>query len=614
MKDFPIAFELDIVKAKKKNKIKKDDWVLYGYASTFDVDSDDAQITKEALLGAKNDLIKYNTVLFNHNNDRPIGKVIETAVDNKGLLVTIVLSKEESELWNKVLDGTMSKFSIRGRALETRWTDPNDEGLSILQIIKLKLFEVSLVSVPANVEASTLSSYVAKYLKDKDMKITKEQKEEIEKSLIGELQLLAGKLSGDDKKLIEDLLNLLGGNMDEKQKKAEYDMADESKERPVFQLNLHDEVSVELDDKNRFKKTILKLGKWYHWAADGGVLNVTKEMVDNITKNFKNKTLENVSVPLTHTNDPSKNTGEVVELIKTEDGLDAICEIKDESIVKKIKDGIIKSISASIDPNYMVKTDKKFVGPTLLHAALVQEPFIKGMGGFVELGEDFEDRTVIQLEDAAPTISAALELITKGQTMLEELNKEEKKEETTEEKKEETTTEKPDVEKKEDETEEKKEDIKKSTEETTEEGKTETEVKSDDTTAPAKVDLADAETLYKEYLDAGKIVPAQKEAFMRLFSTETVNLGDEQVGIVQKIKDLFASQHKVIDFEEKGTTETEPTTEETTTTEEKPLKSEEEIKGFYKDKMGLSDEATEEAVKNLKKIREEEEDDRSTIF
>ena len=64
MKNARFSFELDIVKA-KKNEEEQGDWIVTGYASTCDVDSDGMQITRQALEGAKDDLIKYNTVLFN---------------------------------------------------------------------------------------------------------------------------------------------------------------------------------------------------------------------------------------------------------------------------------------------------------------------------------------------------------------------------------------------------------------------------------------------------------------------------------------------------------------------------------------------------------------------
>lgn len=441
MKDF--NFKLDIVKSLEK--VKSGDRIIIGYASTFDVDSDDMQITREALEGAKDDLLTYSTVLFNHDMDRPIGKVVDTEVDDIGLLVKVILSKEEDEIWKKVQEGVLCKFSIKGRMVETNPVEGKDQ---ILQITKIKLFEVSLVTVPANEKAKSISYWIAKSMKDIEKKTlaieeietssntnetmdefinklkeilksedVKEKLEdyiksmEVEDDLTAKLEIIAGKLSGDDKKVLDIAVDALKrkemqNDYSDKNMKT-FNFGDESETQPVFQLN-NETKEVELDDNNRFRKQILKTGKWFHWDAEGGVLNITEEVIDNIIKNFKKTTIEHVYVPLSHTNEPDKNAGEVVKLEKTESGLDAIIEIKDESIAEKIKKGLIKCISASLDPNYRVKTTNKFVGPTLLHAALVAEPFIKGMSKFITLSDEHEGRRVVQLDDEEPNLYVVL--------------------------------------------------------------------------------------------------------------------------------------------------------------------------------------------------------------
>ena len=478
-----IFFELEVLKTSKI--VRKGEHVVVGYAMTSDLDSDDTIITTEAIELAKDDLLKYSTVLFNHDTERPIGKVVSAKVDKKGLLVEVVISKEEEEIWNKIKEGIINKFSIKGRASDFDEVDGRN-GEKIVKIDKIELYEVSLVSVPANAEAKTISWYVAKSLKN--MSKTKEKKElqkeksisddseaEIDKvleamktgdtvlalkkalkkktvvgmskiiqdlldnmsasypypqkmkkareDLVSRLNRLTEKLSDDDKVVVQDVIKTLSKSKygsqgyygylpgygdyykpykyPVKKLTKEFDFADERTDRPVFQLNSSGEI--DLKDDNTFKKQVLKKGKWYHWDAEGGVLDITAEKIAQIIKNFKDKILDNVTIPLTHSKNPAMNTGEVVDLIQTEDGLDAICEIRDEKIVEKIKKGLIKSVSASIDPNYQNKETGKFVGPALLHAALVHEPYIKGMAGFVQLSEEFKDRPVFVLEDKAIT-------------------------------------------------------------------------------------------------------------------------------------------------------------------------------------------------------------------
>ena len=163
----------------------------------------------------------------------------------------------------------------------------------------------------------------------------------------------------------------------------------------------------EKQDLSEFKKELLRVGTWKHNAAKDGVLNVTKEMLQTIVKNFKDKVLDNVYVPLGHPNsdDPSKNTGEVVDLNLEGEKLIATVDIKDEGVVSKIKKGLIKCVSASIADNYMKKDTGENVGQTLFHAALVSEPYIKGMTPFVALSEEMKDSIVVPIMNMVESLT-----------------------------------------------------------------------------------------------------------------------------------------------------------------------------------------------------------------
>ena len=712
-----ISFELDIIKS--KSLMTAGDRVVVGYASTFDVDTDDTQITREALEGSKDDLLKYSTVLFNHDTDRPIGHVIETDVDDIGLLVKVIISKTEDDVWNKIQDGTLNKFSIKGRALEYAPIFMG-EGREILQITKTEFFETSIVSVPANKEAETICSYIAKSLNLDIVKKENEQKEilksskienmntlieklkliqekgneeiktdvdiiikqlEKEKSIIANLQILAGKLDANDRVCVVEAVDLLLQNNtiteeEEEIKENDFHLDDESENRPVFQLNINDEDEIVslADNTNRFKKQILKKGKWFHWDAEGGVLNITDEVIDNLIKNFKKGVIENVSVPLSHTTDPSKNTGEVVGLEKTEDGLDAIIEIKDDSILEKIKKGLIKCISASFDPNYLIKKTKKFIGPTLLHAALVSEPYIKGMGSFIPLSEDFSNRKIVQLEDERPNYKSLYKsLNNKVELMEKQIEKLDEQNETTFKMKEKSEIEKQEELKTKigtvevvDNTrgkyieEEGKVIFKAFTQEENidfakgayqdcvgtemkagsdmkeaaakckakvkkeldfdvpeDESEIKSELESGDALkedATVKVDLADANKAYDEYLREGKLVPAQKDVFIKLYSSSSVlELNDNnKVGIAELMKQFLDSQPKVLNFEEKGTEGGDPVK-----TEEE-IKKEEEIPADAREffgKLNMSEDKMKEAWKHAQQLKKDEDDaKKSTLF
>lgn len=131
-----------------------------------------------------------------------------------------------------------------------------------------------------------------------------------------------------------------------------------------------------------FRKQLLKIGRWVHPNDPTKHMDITEEVIDKIVTNFNNKVLDNVPVPVTHTDDPTKNSGYVVGMEKTADGLDCLLEVKDADVATKIKQGLIPGISASIAWDYLKKDTGKLVGPVVRHAALVDNPYIKQLRGF----------------------------------------------------------------------------------------------------------------------------------------------------------------------------------------------------------------------------------------
>lgn len=89
-----------------------------GYAATTDFDLQGDIITEEALQASSLDLLKNSTVLLNHDLKLPIGKVTKVEFDKHGLLVDVLVSKTEPEVIQKIKEGVLNKFSIRGQVLE----------------------------------------------------------------------------------------------------------------------------------------------------------------------------------------------------------------------------------------------------------------------------------------------------------------------------------------------------------------------------------------------------------------------------------------------------------------------------------------------------------------
>jgi HK97 family phage prohead protease len=124
---------------------------IAGYASTDSIDRQSDRIlptawTRGGLKNYENNPI----LLFNHDYNKPIGKVIEMSTDKRGLRIKGVISKSAGEIYDLVKEGVLSTFSV-GFLVKDADYDKSADGLIIKDA---ELLEVSVVSVPANQDAT----------------------------------------------------------------------------------------------------------------------------------------------------------------------------------------------------------------------------------------------------------------------------------------------------------------------------------------------------------------------------------------------------------------------------------------------------------------------------
>lgn len=119
-------------------KIDDDQRMVYGWASTGDLDKDGEIIEPAAFEKSLPDYLKFPTIREMHQ-PKPIGITKETRMEkNRGLFIAAKIV--DSEAWMKVKEGVYRAFSIGGRVKNR-----------IDNVIKeLELIEISLVDVPAN--------------------------------------------------------------------------------------------------------------------------------------------------------------------------------------------------------------------------------------------------------------------------------------------------------------------------------------------------------------------------------------------------------------------------------------------------------------------------------
>lgn len=126
---------------------------IKGYASTNDTDRAGDVINKEAWeKGGLDNFTNNPIILFNHDYNKPIGRATSLETDEKGLKITANLSKSAGDVTNLVKEGILRAFSVGFRVKDADYMESGDGYL----IKDAELFEVSVVSVPAN-QAATFS-------------------------------------------------------------------------------------------------------------------------------------------------------------------------------------------------------------------------------------------------------------------------------------------------------------------------------------------------------------------------------------------------------------------------------------------------------------------------
>ena len=130
-----------------------DTLLIEGYASTSTLDRVHDRLLPEAFSQGLAAYMKNPIVLFNHNLDRPIGKVIEASIDENGLKVKVAIDKTLH--WGKIAasmieKGILNAFSVRA-VNDYAEGFINPDGSKTL--VRWDLMEISVVTVPANQEA-----------------------------------------------------------------------------------------------------------------------------------------------------------------------------------------------------------------------------------------------------------------------------------------------------------------------------------------------------------------------------------------------------------------------------------------------------------------------------
>ncbi len=146
------------------SKVDQEKRIVSGFATLDNIDKQADIVTPEASVNA---FKKFRGNIREMHQPISVGKMVsfkeekffdpETKKMYNGIYVSAYISKGAQDTWEKVLDGTLSGFSIGGRM--NKWDDAYDEKMdTTVRIIKdYDLVELSLVDNPANQFANILS-------------------------------------------------------------------------------------------------------------------------------------------------------------------------------------------------------------------------------------------------------------------------------------------------------------------------------------------------------------------------------------------------------------------------------------------------------------------------
>jgi hypothetical protein len=142
----------------------------------------------------------------------------------------------------------------------------------------------------------------------------------------------------------------------------------------------------------RFKKDILRVGRWKH-PVTGQDVEITQERIQRLaaaTEQYR-QTMDRKAIPFPdgHTFDAKKNLGYWTEFGVEGDRLVGTVEVTDEEAARKIEQGSIRSVSARIDPD-LRDTAGNVYAEAMTHVCATPIPVLDGQQDFVKLSREVD--------------------------------------------------------------------------------------------------------------------------------------------------------------------------------------------------------------------------------
>lgn len=159
------------------SKVDKQRRMVAGWATLDNIDTENDVITAEASLDAFSR--SRGNLREMHKKDSAVGRIVSFKEDTfrapdgkeyRGVFVKVRVSEGAQNTWLKVLDGTLSGFSIGGSIVEAEEVFAKDGNEKVRKVTKYDLTELSLVDNPGN-QYSDITN-VFKFRKSADGSVT----------------------------------------------------------------------------------------------------------------------------------------------------------------------------------------------------------------------------------------------------------------------------------------------------------------------------------------------------------------------------------------------------------------------------------------------------------
>ncbi len=117
---------------------------IEGYASTRDLDRTGDVVQPGAFAESLRDFMANPVLTYMHDWSDPIGKVTDARIDEVGLYIRARISETAERVWKLIEEGILRAFSIGYEVIDEKLID------GVNHILGLRLYEVAIVSIPAN--------------------------------------------------------------------------------------------------------------------------------------------------------------------------------------------------------------------------------------------------------------------------------------------------------------------------------------------------------------------------------------------------------------------------------------------------------------------------------